>query len=241
MNVLFEKINKWLITAHIGDQMEYEFHDEKEILNDYLLHLEIRRCFKTIWTTIQIIDKKKKLFIEHITKETYEQRLKDHAENHQDLQLFIQSLVGFTKLIRYLRDNYRKPIIGKEQPSLHTKNCFLTGHNCFLDWLLIYDKFLDILPSKFEQFQTLMNKNCLFPIFDTKYLASEMKQYLFTRQNRSDISNYIDNLTTATSLSSLYDLLTSKYYENFIFFKPSIEIDSIDRYKHEVWVKSISR
>ncbi len=112
MNVLFEKINKWLIIARIGDQMEYEFNDQKEILNDYLLHSEIRRCFKTIWTTIQIIDKKKKLIIEHITKEIYEQRLKDNTENHQDFQLFIQSLVGFTKLIRYLRDNYRKPIIG---------------------------------------------------------------------------------------------------------------------------------
>ena len=65
-----------------------------------------------------------------------------------------------------------------------------------------------------------------------------MKQYLFTRQNRSEISNYIDNLTTATSLSSLHDLLTSKYYENLIFFKPIIEITSTDRYKHEVWVIS---
>jgi hypothetical protein len=82
-----------------------------------------------------------------------------------------------------------------------------------------------------------MNKNFLLSIFDTKYLALEMKQYLFTRQNRSEISNYIENLTTATSLSSLYDLLTSKYYENLIFFKPIIEIESNDRYKNEVWVK----
>jgi len=93
--------------------MEYEFNDNKEIINDYLLHLEIRRCFKTIWTNIQIIDKKKTLFIEHITKEIYEQRLKDnHNNNNQDFQLFIQSLTGFTQLIRYLRDNYRKPIVG---------------------------------------------------------------------------------------------------------------------------------
>jgi hypothetical protein len=112
LNILFEKINKWLIKAHIGDKMEYQFDDNKEILNDYLIHLEIRRCFKTIWTNIQIINKKKILFIEHITKEIYEQRLKNTVENNQDFQLFIQSLIGFTKLIRYLRDNYRKPIVG---------------------------------------------------------------------------------------------------------------------------------
>ena len=84
----------------------------------------------------------------------------------------------------------------------------------------------------------LMNKNFSSPLYDTKYLALEMKDYLFARQNRSEISNYIDNLTTATSLSSLYDLLTSKYYENLIFFKPIIEMNSTDRYKHEVWVRS---
>jgi len=81
-----------------------------------------------------------------------------------------------------------------------------------------------------------MNKNFLFSIFDTKYLALEMKEYLFTRQNRSNISNYVESLTTSTSLSSLYDLLTSKYYENLIFFKPIIEINSTDRYKHEIRV-----
>ena len=112
MNNLFEKINKWLITAHIRDQMEYEFNSTKDILNDYLLHLEIRRCFKTIWTNIQIINEKKILFIEHITKEIYEQKVKDNADNQQDFQSFIQSLTGFTKFIHYLKDNYRKPIIG---------------------------------------------------------------------------------------------------------------------------------
>lgn len=85
-----------------------------------------------------------------------------------------------------------------------------------------------------------MNKNFILSIFDTKYLAYEMKEYLFTRQNRSNVSNYIENLTTATSLSSLFDLLTSKYYENLIFFKPIIEINSTDRYKNEVRVKIVS-
>lgn len=99
---------------------------------------------------------------------------------------------------------------------------------------MIYEKFFDHLPNKFEQFQTSINDRCLFTIFDTKYLAREMKEYLFVRQHRSERSHYIDNLTTATSLSSLYDLVTSKLYENFVFVKPTIE----DRYKDEVRVMS---
>ena len=81
-----------------------------------------------------------------------------------------------------------------------------------------------------------MNRNFLSSIFDTKYLALEMKEYLFIRQNRPNVSNYIENLTTATSLSSLYDLLTSKYYDNLIFLKPIIQINSADQYKHEIRV-----
>ncbi|UJR37478.1 hypothetical protein I4U23_030181 [Adineta vaga] len=217
LNVLFEQINQWLITAQFGDQMKYDLtKNSKDILNDYLIHKEIRRCFKTIWTKIESHEKEKILIIEHITKEVYEEKLQD---KNNDFQLFIQSSIGFTKLIQYIRQNYRKPII---------------GHNCFLDWLIIYDKFIDILPSKFEDFQMGMNKNFVCPIFDTKYLASEMKEYLFTRQNRSNISNYVEKLTTSTSLSSLYDLLTSKYYENLIFLKPIIEMNATDRYQNEI-------
>ena len=116
LNILFEKINHWLISAHIGDQTQYEFNNNdrhnKEMFNDYLLHCEIRRCFKTIWTTSKKLDNKRILFIERITKETYEQRMKDKLEDKQEFQLFIQSLIGFTKLIHYIRDNYRKPIVG---------------------------------------------------------------------------------------------------------------------------------
>lgn len=217
---LFEKINQWLITAQLGDQMEYEINDE--ILADYFLQLEIRRCFKTIWSTIHRIDTKKKhLLVEHISKETYEQRWKDDNQLKEDFQSFIQSLIGFTRLMRYIQENYRQIIV---------------GHNCFLDWLLIYEKFLDHLPNKFEQFQKSINETCLFTIFDTKYLAREMKDLLFTRQHRTERSHYINNLTTATSLSSLYDLLTSKSYDNLLFFKPTIEIHSDDRYEIQVRV-----
>ena len=109
---LFEKINRWLITAHLGDQMEHELIDQ--ILPDYFLQLEIRRCFKTIWSKIETpFEKKKTLFIEHISKDTHEQRCQSNHENTEDFQSFIQSLVGFTQLIRYIRDHYQKVIVGE--------------------------------------------------------------------------------------------------------------------------------
>ena len=108
---LFEKINQWLITAQLGDRMDYEV--DEEILADYFLQLEIRRCFKTLWSTIERIDtKKKRLLVEHISKETYEQRCKDNHELTEDFQIFLQSLIGFTQLIRYIQENYRQVIVG---------------------------------------------------------------------------------------------------------------------------------
>ncbi|CAF0944934.1 unnamed protein product [Adineta ricciae] len=217
LNTLFEQINQWLINADLGDRIEYNLSKNyQDVLNDYLIQREIRRCFKTIWAKIQLTDSNKILVIEHVTRDVYEQRLKD---NHDDVLSFIQSLTGFTKLIRYIQDNYRKPII---------------GHNCFLDWLIIYDKFIDTLPPKFEDFQMLINKNFNCSIFDTKYLALQMRDYLFTRRHRQNNSNYVENFTTSTSLESLYELLTSKYYENLIFLKPIIEMNADDRYQNEV-------
>lgn len=112
MKILFEKINRWLITAHLGDEIEYELIDS--ILPDYFLQLEIHRCFKTIWSRIKTSDDgRKTLVIEHISKDTHEQRRQSNHENSEDFQSFIQSLVGFTQLIRYIRDNYRKVIVGQ--------------------------------------------------------------------------------------------------------------------------------
>lgn len=116
--------------------------------------------------------------------------------------------------------------------SAQLRLCFL-GHNCFLDWLIIYDKFIDTLPAKLADFQAAMSSTFVGPIFDTKYLASEMKEHLFIRQSRPNISTYVDNFTTSTSLSSLYDLLTSQYYENLIFFKPAVDNN---RYNDDVRV-----
>ena len=75
------------------------------------------------------------------------------------------------------------------------------------------------------------------PLFDTKYLALEMKQYLFTRQARPTASTYVENLSSATSLSSLYALLTSKFYDSLIFFKPTFQIDSALRSDEKIQVQ----
>ena len=95
----------------------------------------------------------------------------------------------------------------------------ILGHNCFLDWLIIYQKFIDELPLTFDKYQCEMNEIFPLTIFDTKYLALQMKDYLFTRMNTS-------NFTTLTSLSSLYDLFQSKFYDQSIFVKPQIHFPS---------------
>jgi len=211
---LFEIINQWLITAELGQQMTYEHEFERDFLSNYSIQMEIQRYFKTIWTTIETESQtQKKIFVfERITREDFEEKSRDYQLNNNDWTEHLQSIVGFSKLIHYIRDNYQKPIV---------------GHNCFLDWLIIYDKFLDRLPIKFQDFQQFMTEHIHSALFDTKYLAFEMKTDLFSSQR---------NLTTNTSLSSLFNLLSSKTYDQQIFLKPVIEILSSDRYQNQTRV-----
>ncbi|CAF0779651.1 unnamed protein product [Didymodactylos carnosus] len=268
INKLCTIINDWLIKARIGDIFYYDLNELSAMtIDDYLLHNELRRVFHTIWTKTLVVDvddssnKKKILLIEHITKEEYDQRIKDQVINsdsntEDNFESFMKPLIGFTKIIRYLKDNYRKPLV---------------GHNIMYDMLIICDKFIDHLPSKLEQFQNDVT-NCFPFLFDTKYIAYEMKDYLFNRRNhrtttsstcslpfrinasseenyddplqqqqqvQENLSNYVENFTTNTALSSLYDLLTSKFYDNQIFYKPKIDFASDEcggqRYKNEKW------
>lgn len=79
---------------------------------------------------------------------------------------------------------------------------------------------------KFQDFQRSMTEHIHSALFDTKYLAFEMRTDLFSTQR---------NLATNTSLSSLFNLLSSKTYDQQIFLKPIVEILATDRYQNQTW------
>ena len=111
---LFDRINQWLIHAELHQKIFYDLNQNKTHhrfrLHPYLLQLEIRRCFQTIWTTI---DDQQRLSIERISKEIYDERIQDEEEQNKDFEHFRQSIAGLTRLIRSIVENYRKPIVGK--------------------------------------------------------------------------------------------------------------------------------
>ena len=109
---LFERINQWLIHADLHEQILIDLTEEKHRIHRYCLQLEIRRCFQTIWTTI---DDENRLTIERINKEIYDQRIKEEIVEEKEYQLFLQSLMGFSRLIRSIAQNYRKSIVGKRR------------------------------------------------------------------------------------------------------------------------------
>ena len=118
---LFEHINQWLTHAELHQTMLYDLPAKKHRrLPPYLLQLEIRRCFQSVWTTI---DDRQRLCIERISKETYDERMRETTNEHNDdFQRFQQAIVGFTRLIRSIVETYRQPIVGKTPREF-------TGHN----------------------------------------------------------------------------------------------------------------
>ena len=60
-----------------------------------------------------MVEGQKLLCIERITKEMYEERTQQDTGSLEDFQVSIQSIVGFTQLIRYIGEHYKKPIVGE--------------------------------------------------------------------------------------------------------------------------------
>ena len=119
LNDLFEQINQWLISARPSQTMEFDINEAKDLIDDYFLQLEIRRCFQTIWPTIRTGEQQKTLLVECIDKEVHDERMEENTKSTGEFASFMQSVNGFTRLIRYISEHYRKPIVGKLSPK-HT-------------------------------------------------------------------------------------------------------------------------
>ena len=65
-------------------------------------------------------------------------------------------MFGFTKIMELIAKNKEIPII---------------GHNCLLDYVFIYEKFIDILPDDYYTFKHKL-KDYLPIIYDTKLLMN---------------------------------------------------------------------
>ncbi|KAI9203692.1 ribonuclease H-like domain-containing protein [Polychytrium aggregatum] len=114
-----------------------------------LIHQEVLKRFNGFLAT----EGKVKEVI--ITRMTAEERTQRQANKNSEAERELDSLIGFRKVIDWLREA-RKPVI---------------GHNMLLDLCHTYQSFNNNLPESVEDFKTGLMK--MFPlVYDTKHIAS---------------------------------------------------------------------
>lgn len=82
----------------------------------------------------------------------------------------------------------------------------IVGHNIYLDIMFIYDKFIDHLPTSYNEYKKAIHQ--LFPdVYDTKHLSLELKKVSLGLIQAWQISRGVMYIWRLTKSCLLYQLI----------------------------------
>ncbi|XP_052801364.1 poly(A)-specific ribonuclease PNLDC1-like isoform X2 [Mya arenaria] len=196
------RVADWLVSKEEEKTFTLK-QTETEGMPMYVLSMELRGRFPSIWTTID--NDGKLISIERIGLE--ERQRFEEAEKalqwKQEEQLVLKML-GFTRVFRVMKQ-CKKPLL---------------GHNMLMDLMLMYDKFHRPLPVSYSEFKATLH--AFFPwIYDTKHVALRLRGKL-------EESGLLQN----TSLSELYTDIESEKGRDLVIHPPAVvHAEGFDRYR----------
>ena len=169
---------------------------------------EFKEKFNLVDCHSDILDKaiKDVITFDSVYKYKYYRFINNYKSN-EEVDMFLKSSLndelGFSNLIKLLIES-EKPII---------------GHNMLYDLLFIYDKFIDDLPNKLEDF--LINVNKYFPhTIDTKILSHNSNKFSVTKLSdmlksceKFKYSSYIQIIPDVQNNFCLYDTEIGKEHD----------------------------
>lgn len=163
------KIVEWVGDAPIGSSLLLDISECTSDVTQFLV-IVIPKRHANLWVFMEgDILKVKRISSQErkILEETVSVEGRDSKK--------FQSLLGFSKVMNVITD-MKKPIV---------------GHNIFTDLLLVYNLFIEPLPSTYAGFKASMNK--YFPIvYDTKTLSFEFRS--LTKRKDLWKTNALDDL-----------------------------------------------
>ena len=210
----------------------------------YALQCELRARFEDIWTystndglvVVYCVSKEKRMELENqeqLESEPCHFQYGSACLPRNESNMFIEELLGFTRVFRLLV-NLKKPLV---------------GHNCYMDLLMMFDKFYHCLPEDYDAFKNELHN--LFPlVFDTKYLCYQMQSsmretHLLDRTGLRDLylaltgfavtpvlMNSIKDIADVTEVGTTVD---ANYVFPQIIFEDGLETESymIGKCAHE--------
>ncbi|XP_032238462.2 pre-piRNA 3'-exonuclease trimmer isoform X2 [Nematostella vectensis] len=200
------KVDEWLKTANIGDNMTLNAHTA---VGQYLLLLELQKQSTMNQLRYEVQD----LYQIVITRQTNcsEEAMKKHLAEQEERILL--SVIGFSRIFKLLV-KHKKPLI---------------GHNMFTDLMLIYDKLYKPLPDCYDDFKADIHR--LFPyVYDTKHIAFKIrKQPQLKECEFLDSTNLEDLQTALESREAKYYVL----YNPLITLSKSAQRYEYENHPHE--------
>lgn len=180
----------WVSKSKVGEELVL---DSGQVV-PYVLHLEIRRKFASLWS----FSSDGAFMVKKVTIEEKKKLEQEESEKELAKQL-LDCMKGFTKVIRYISKS-GKPIV---------------GHNCLLDLLKIYKQFYSPLPSTYKEFKSEINK--LFPvIFDTKHICYNLRKKI------KRIHPELESIFNSSNLNLLHRVLVERDDKYNVLWSPQV-------------------
>ncbi|KAK7475651.1 hypothetical protein BaRGS_00033077 [Batillaria attramentaria] len=198
-------VAQWYVSSTVGQTLTlHKTHADAKLWNDFVIQTEVRKRFPEVWT---MTDSFQNIAVMKVTPERRsELEEKAKVDREEEQEKLKQSLLGFTRVFRVLRE-YQKPLV---------------GHNMLMDLLFLYDKFFQPLPADYNTFKR--NLHDLFPrIYDTKHISFSMRKMLEAITG-----------TFSTNLVQLYRILDSERATISTRFMPKVtHAKGFERYKSQ--------
>ncbi|KAL8614012.1 hypothetical protein ACOMHN_023247 [Nucella lapillus] len=197
---LCSKVAEWYVTSQEGQTLTlHRTNTFAKLWNEYVIHTEIRKRFPAVWTAT---DSCGNVAVERVSMQRRKElEEKDAATKKKEPEQLKQTMLGFTRVFRVLRE-YQKPLV---------------GHNMLMDLMFLYDKFSRPLPAKFSSFKRHLHE--MFPkIYDTKHMSFHFRKVL-----RDVAGSFTTNLIqlyevssgTAVEKCTAYDMPTVSHAKGF--------------------------
>lgn len=137
-DILLKNIDEWAKT----EQKEPLVIDESSAFFQKFIFQHIAKNHPELLAVHEPKDQNSKNRVLKVYKFTPEQRKEYEEKKHKEKVDYMNSAIGFTRVIELL--------IAGGKP--------LVGHNCYLDLLFLYNSFLENLPKKYSDFKKKLNE-----------------------------------------------------------------------------------
>lgn len=104
-NLLLNEIQRWSMKSQQNSTFSFDLTEKNYRIDENLLGLELIKFFPTNSIKIETKNQRKILTIERSNQKISE----------QDKEKFFDSIRGFRRIIDFIRQNYRNPIVGKKR------------------------------------------------------------------------------------------------------------------------------